>query len=308
MRSAESTHSIQFRIPHSPFKNVTFIEAINRAASKLAAAGVSTARLDAEVLLCNAAVRDRAWLLAHMQEEIGDGPRTIFEQAVERRSRREPLQYIVGRQEFWGLDFTVTPGVLIPRPETELIIESAVRAVKDRNKPLRIIDLCTGSGCIAVAIAKEFPQARILATDISPQAIAIARVNARRHDVADRIRLFEGDLFGPLEELDIHGQVDIIVANPPYVPSGDFSMLQPEVRDYEPRPALLAGPEGIEVHRRIIDAAPGFLNRHGQLIMEMGLGQADSLAQLVRQRRDYASFELLKDLAGIDRVIVANRT
>ncbi len=286
---------------------VTFIEAINRAASRLAAAGISTARLDAEVLLCNTTGRDRAWLLAHIQEEIGDEPRKTFEQAVERRGRREPLQYIVGRQEFWGLEFTVTPEVLSPRPETELIIESAVRAVTDRSKPLRIVDLCTGSGCIAVALAKEFSQARILATDISSQAISVARINARRHDVADRIRLFEGDLFGPLEELDINCRVDIIVSNPPYVPSGEFDTLQPEVRDYEPRPALLAGPEGIEVHRRIIDEAPGFLKRHGQLIMEMGLGQADSLAQLIRQRQDYASFEILKDLAGIDRVIVAKK-
>jgi release factor glutamine methyltransferase len=287
---------------------VTFIEAINRAASQLEAAGVSTARLDAEVLLRHAINRDRAWLLAHMQEELADDARKTFERAVERRSRREPLQYITGRQEFWGIEFMVTPDVLIPRPETELIIESALRSVRDRNGPQWIIDLCTGSGCIAVSLAKELPQARILATDTSSQAISVARGNARRHDVADRIRFFEGDLFGPLEELDIHGQVDIIVSNPPYVSSGDFSALQPEVRDYEPKMALLAGPDGTQVQRRIVNEAPRFLMKHGLLIMEMGLGQADPLAHLIRQRKNYGSLEILKDLAGIDRVIVAQKT
>ncbi len=202
----------------------------------------------------------------------------------------------------------VTPDVLIPRPETELIIESAVRSVKDRNGPRLIIDLCTGSGCIAVSLAKELPQARILATDASSQAISVARGNARRHGVADRIRFFEGDLFGPLEELDIHGQVDIIVSNPPYVSSGDFSALQPEVRDYEPKMALLAGPDGTQVQRRIINGASRFLIKHGLLIMEMGLGQAGMLAHLIRQRKDYSSLNILKDLAGIDRVIVAQKT
>jgi release factor glutamine methyltransferase len=287
---------------------VTFIEAINRAASQLAAAGVTTARLDAEVLLRYAITRDRAWLLAHMQEELADDHRDSFERAVARRVRREPLQYITGRQEFWGLEFMVTPDVLIPRPETELIIESAVRSVRDRNRPQRIIDLCTGSGCIAVCLAKELPQARILATDTSSQAISVARGNARQNGVADRIRFLEGDLFSPLEELDIHGQVDIIVSNPPYVPSGDFSALQPEVRDYEPKMALLAGPDGTQVQRRIINEASRFLMNHGLLIVEMGLGQADPLAQLIRQRKDYGSLEILKDLAGIDRVIVAKKT
>lgn len=287
---------------------MTLIEAINHAASQLAAAGVSTARLDAEVLLRHAVNRDRAWLLAHMQEELADDHWKIFERAVERRGRREPLQYITGRQEFWGIEFMVTPDVLIPRPETELIIESAVRSVKDRNGPRLIIDLCTGSGCIAVSLAKELPQARILATDASSQAISVARGNARRHGVADRIRFFEGDLFAPLEELDIHGQVDIIVSNPPYVSSGDFSALQPEVRDYEPKMALLAGPDGTQVQRRIINGASRFLIKHGLLIMEMGLGQAGMLAHLIRQRKDYSSLNILKDLAGIDRVIVAQKT
>ncbi len=286
---------------------MTLIEAINSAAAKLATAGISSARLDAEVLLCYTLGKDRAWLLAHMPEEIISGHRNDFERAVGRRVLREPLQYIVGRQEFWGLEFTVTPDVLIPRPETELVIETALRAASSRDN-LRVIDLCTGSGCIAVTLAKELPQARIFATDVSPRALSIARSNARRHGVADRIRFFEGDLFCPLEELDINGQVDIIVSNPPYVPSGEYSALQPEVRDYEPEIALLAGPEGIEVHRRIMHEAPRFLNRYGELIMEMGLGQAGPLSRLIRELKEYSSIEILKDLAGIDRVIAAKKS
>ncbi len=307
MRTGAIRTRLLFRTLHSTLATVTFIEAINNASAKLAAAGVSTDRLDAEVLLRHAINRDRAWLLAHMKEDLADDDRRTFEQAVERRGRREPLQYITGRQEFWGIEFVVTPDVLIPRPETELIVESALRSVKDRNKLLRIIDLCTGSGCIAVSLAKEVPQARIMATDTSSQAIAVARGNARRQGVADRIRFFEGDLFGPLEELDINGQVDIIVTNPPYVSSGDFSTLQPEVRDYEPKTALLAGPDGIQVQRRIITEAFRFLIKHGLLIMEMGIGQADPVAHLIRQCKDYGSPEILKDLAGIDRVIVAQK-
>ncbi len=285
---------------------VTLIEAINSAAAKMAAAGISSSRLDAEVLLCRTLGKDRAWLLAHMQEEIISNHRKDFERAVERRVLREPLQYIVGGQEFWGLEFEVTPDVLIPRPETELVVETALRAARGRDN-LCVIDLCTGSGCIAVTLAKELPQARIFATEMSSRALSVARGNARHHGVADRIRFFEGDLFDPLGELDINGQVDIIAANPPYVPSGEFGALQPEVRDYEPKLALLAGSEGTEVHCRIIHEAPRFLNKHGELIMEMGLGQAGSLSRLVREHRGYGSIDILKDLAGIDRVIVARK-
>jgi release factor glutamine methyltransferase len=268
---------------------------------------VQNARFDAEVLLRHALRRDRAWLLAHIQDGIDDAHRRIFERTIERRTLREPLQYITGRQEFWGLDFLVTPDVLIPRPETELLIETALGAVPDRNKPVTIVDLCTGSGCIAVSLARELPSARIFATDTSAKALEVARENARVHEVPGGIRFLEGDLFGPLEELDIRGQVDIIVSNPPYVPLGERRTLQPEVRDYEPAAALFAGPDGTELHRRIIGTAPRFLKGKGCLIMEMGLGQADKLRQMVRDAGAYDSPSVLKDLAGIERVIEARK-
>ncbi len=285
----------------------TIVDVINHAAALFTAAGIPNARLDAEVLLCHTLERDRAWLLAHIRDGLGDEQRMIFEQAVERRASREPLQYIIGRQEFWGLEFLVTPDVLIPRPETELIIETVLGSVPDRNRPLTVIDLCTGSGCIAVSLAKELPAARVFASDTSEKALVVARENARRHGVEDRIRFFEGDLFGPLEELDIRGQIDIIVSNPPYIASGDRPALQPEVRDYEPAMALFAGPDGMELHRRIVVTAPLFLKCNGELVMEMGIGQAEALTRMIRETGLYDTPAVLKDLAGIERVIEARK-
>jgi len=286
---------------------VTIADVILNATKRLEAARIQSARFDVELLLCRAMGRDRAWLLAHRTDALNEDLRTTLEQYVNRRARREPLQYIIGIQEFWGLKFTVTRDMLIPRPETELIIDTVLRNVADKRKPLRIVDLCTGSGCIAVSLASELPAAQVIATDTSLKALAVARENAGNHGMVSRIHFIEGDLFTPLEHLDIHGSVDIIVSNPPYVPLGDFDTLQPEVRDYEPTCALLAGTEGTEVHGRIIGAAPRFLNRSGTLIMEMGLGQAATLARMIKDNGQYGTPDLLKDLAGIDRVIMAHR-
>ncbi len=286
---------------------MTIAETITRASGRLAAAGISTARLDAEVLLAYVIKKDRAWLIIHGNDNLDSSGQKLFEDTISRRSRREPLQYITGKQEFWGLEFLVTPDVLIPRPETELIVETAIRAVKEAGSRSTIADLCTGSGCIAVSLAKETREARIFATDASEQALAIARENARRHGVSGRIRFLEGDLFGPLEELDVRGGVDIITANPPYIPSGELAALQPEVRDYEPGIALTAGPEGIEIQREIITASVDFLNKRGVLIMEMGIHQAAALRSAAEDTGSYAVIEIYKDLAGIDRVIVARK-
>lgn len=285
---------------------MTISEAISCAARKLAGAGVQAPAFDAELLLRHVLARDRAWLIAHGGEIIDGESLDIFERAVVRRASREPLQYIIGRQEFWGLDFLVTPDVLIPRPETELIVETVLDELKDRNSPI-MIDLCTGSGCIAVSLAKELGTARIFATDISGAALDVARENCRSHGVSDRIRLLEGDLFRPLEELSIKGGVDVIASNPPYIPEGDVACLQPEVRDYEPIGALAAGPTGTEIQQRIIEAAPDFLKSSGLLVMEMGIGQAETLLRMIDSTRAFRSPRVLKDLAGIDRVVAARK-
>ncbi len=262
--------------------------------------------LDAEVLLRFVIGKDRTWVITHAHEPLDADRYRHFAEVVDRRATREPLQYITGKQEFWGIEFIVTPDVLIPRPETELVVESAVRTAGKRPG-LTIIDLCTGSGCIAVSLAKELPGARIFATDVSEKALSVARKNARRQDVSDRIRFVEGDLFEPIAELDIRGKVDILTANPPYIRSGDLRGLQPEVRDFEPEIALIAGPRGREIHQIIIEAAPAFLKKRGTLIMEMGEGQADALVKIVNENGSYEPPEILKDLAGIERVIVAQK-
>ncbi len=289
---------------------MTLAQAIQEAEARLRKSGVPDPRLDAELLLRHVLGKDRAWLLAHLRDVLERGPRAEYDALVQRRAAREPVQYIMGAQEFWGLPFAVAAGVLIPRPETELIIERTLRDLRARQEtagqPL-IIDLCTGSGCIAVSIAHELPEARFFATDASEAAIGIARENARRNNVADRIRFLIGDLFEPLRELDLAGQVDVIASNPPYIAAADRDALQPEVRDHEPSMALFAGPEGTEFHARVIDNAPEFLAPGGLLIMEMGIGQAEALSEMVRKSGAFGTPEILKDLAGIDRVIAAKR-
>ena len=285
---------------------MTIAEAIQKAAGRLAAHKVPDARRDAELLLCHALGKDRAWLLIHMQDQLDDQGRRVYERDIDRRSVREPLQYITGIQEFWGLPFKVTPAVLIPRPETELVVESAIKAAERSAAPV-IIDLCTGSGCIAISLAKELPRARIFATDRSEDALEIARQNARQNSVAERVRFLEGDLFGPLEEMDLRMGVDIIVTNPPYIRSEELPTLQPEVRDFEPEMALIAGVTGTEIAERIISAAHNYLRSGGSLIMEMGMGQTDAIRKIIADTNRYRKPEVLKDLAGIERVIVVHK-
>jgi release factor glutamine methyltransferase len=285
---------------------VTIAETITRAAARLSAHKVDNGRRDAEVLLCHVLVRDRAWLLAHIQDEIDDQSLRQYERTIDRRAVREPLQYITGRQEFWGLPFKVTPDVLIPRPETEFVVEAALKAVSMALSPV-LIDICTGSGCIAVSLATELLNAQLFATDQSEQALAVARENARMNQAAERIKFLAGDLFVPIKELDLHEKVDVIAANPPYIPASDRAGLQPEVRDFEPEIALIAGPEGTEIEAAIIQQAPAFLKKSGTLIMEMGMGQTAALSALVKKTGQYRTLEIIKDLAGIERVLVARK-
>ena len=285
---------------------MTFIETIIKATARLSAHKVDNARLDAEVLLCYVLGQDRAWLLAHNKDVIDDQSLRQYELLIDRRAVREPLQYITGKQEFWGLPFKVTPDVLIPRPETEFVVEAALKAVSMAAAPV-IIDLCTGSGCIAISLAKELKNAQVFATDRSEPALDIAQENARRNEVAMRIRFLVGDLFTPIRELDLQGRVDVIATNPPYIPANDLSGLQPEVRDFEPEMALIAGPVGIEIGAAIIQQAHPFLKKGGTLIMEMGMAQAASLSSIVNKTGKYRTPEIVKDLAGIERVLLARK-
>ena len=287
-------------------------------------AGVATAavtighlRRQARDLLKDAgivnAVRETDWLLASAlgvpsHVLILEGARQVSALRAEqaralftRRAARAPLQYLLGTQEFRGLDMVVTPDVLIPRPESELLVEEALRAVAGIAEPV-MADVGTGSGCIAVAIACECPEATIYALDISASALAVARLNTARQGMRDRIRFIQADLLGAFGAVE---SFDVIVSNPPYIVEQELEALQPEVARYEPRMALAAGPDGLAFYRRLLREAPSLLKPGGRLIMEMGFGQSEAVIQLARQSGAFDSIERRKDAAGIERVLVA---
>ena len=219
-----------------------------------------------------------------------------------RRAAREPLAYIIGQREFWNLTFEVSPAVLIPRPETELIVEAALERFGDRDARLSIADVCTGSGCLAVALAHERPQAGIVATDLSAEALDVARRNADRHGVDQRIRFVHTDLFQNIGE-----RFDLIVSNPPYVLGRDRAGLPPEVRDHEPAIALFAGDDGLMVIRRLIDQAAAHLKENGVVMFEFGYGQDVEIEQLVARAPGLTMVGLKRDLQGIARTAIATR-
>ena len=225
---------------------------------------------------------------------------------IKRRVGREPLQYILGTQEFCGLEFTVNPAVLIPRPETQLLVEYVTQRIR-ADQPATIVDVCTGSGCIAVSIARMRPHARVIATDLSGPALNVARQNAIRLGVSERITWLEGDLLGPLAEQKLEGQVDVIVSNPPYIPELDWATLQPEVKLFEPRSALVAGPQGTELHERLLWEADRYLSPGGAVIMEIGAGQARAMRRIVEQTPGYRFHRLVLDEAGLERVVIVER-
>jgi release factor glutamine methyltransferase len=259
------------------------------------------ARRDAEILLLGVLGVGRAQLLANPERELSQEEESSFLRALDRRAANEPIQYILGRQEFYGLDFQVTPAVLIPRPETEHLVETVLQLLP-HDEPLEILDVGTGSGILAVTLAHHLQHARMTAVDISVDAIAIARRNAEAHHVADRIRFVVSDLLSALD--DAAGRFDAIVSNPPYVAETDRDSLAPEVREYEPATALFAGETGLDIYRRLIPEARNALKPNGLLAVEIGQGQRDAIAELLADWRDVS---FLNDLQQIPRVALARR-
>ncbi|HSQ52089.1 MAG TPA: peptide chain release factor N(5)-glutamine methyltransferase [Nitrospiraceae bacterium] len=225
---------------------------------------------------------------------------------VKRRVAREPLQYILGTQEFFGLEFDVNQAVLIPRPETELLVEYVTQRIS-AEREATVVDVCTGSGCIAVALARLRPRARVIATDLSNLSLNVARQNAVRHAVGERITWLEGDLLGALAGQELEEQVDVIVSNPPYITETEWLALQPEVRLFEPRVALVAGPQGTELHERLLREADRYLSPTGALIMEIGAGQAPAMRRIIERMAEYRFHRLIYDEAGIERVVIVER-
>ena len=276
--------------------------AIQQAAERLESRARGDSRRDAETLLMHALNRDRAYLYARPEIELSREEIARFNDLVERRLSGEPLQYITGRQEFWGLDLMVTPAVLIPRPETEHAVEAALAVLRPLDSP-RVVDVGTGSGCIALALASELPQARIEAVDISPYAISVARQNAARLGLAPRVAFVQSNL---LEKYVGDGPAfDMVVSNPPYVGENEADKLQIEVREHEPHCALFGGIEGLDIYRRLIPQAHQVLKSGGWLVMEIGYSQEQSIRELLN---DWQGVRAVADLRGIPRVIVARRT
>ena len=265
--------------------------------------------MEGEYLLMHVLGCQRKDLLIHPERVLTSGEMKRFGEVIERRGRREPSQYILGEVEFRGLLFKVNREVLIPRPETELLVEEAVNSVCSGIKDVTVLDLCTGSGCIAICIAKEIKERgglRVYAVDISGGAIAIARKNAERHRVEEKITFLVGDLFSVIKPLGLEGKIDLIVSNPPYVSKEAMERLQPEIKGYEPVLALYGGEDGLDFYRRIIREAPRYLKQQGGLIMEIGFNQARHVRNLFEKEKVFSGVEVKRDLAGIERIIKAS--
>jgi release factor glutamine methyltransferase len=265
-------------------------EALSAATDALRAAGIEEARLDAEVLLAEATGWDRARLAVSSDLEIPPAASRSFGEMVRRRLRREPVAYIVGRKGFRGIELSVDPRVLVPRPETELLVELALE-----ERPQRALDVGTGSGAIALAVADELPECEIVATDTSAAALEVARANAERLGLTERVELVEGTL-------PASGEFDLVLANLPYVGEAEWRGLEPEVTEWEPREALLAGPDGLDAIRAFLETKP--VARC--LALEVGDRQAQAVGELVREA-GFRTIEVRKDLSGIDRVVVGRR-
>jgi release factor glutamine methyltransferase len=287
----------------APTRTPTVAFALGEAAERLDAAGIGTAGLDAELLLRHVTGWDRARVVASGNQLLTVSDAQAFRALVADRARRRPLQHITGVQAFWRHEFRVTPAVLVPRPETEILVEAAIDRLRPLERP-RMVDVGTGSGCIALSIAAELPNAVVHAVDVSAPALAVARDNARRLGLADRVRFHQGDLLAPI--VAAGARVDLVAANPPYVDESEWQTLAPEVRDHEP-PLALVAPEGRErLYARLAAAAAAVLEPGGSLVLEIGRGM-DAEVTAVCAAAGLRVGGVLPDLQGIGRVVFATR-
>ena len=275
---------------------------LNWSQSQLAEAGVNSPRLDSEIILAHTLNLSRTDLWTQDKRVLSESEKKIAKKNVERRLNREPVSLIVGHQEFWSLDFVVDGNVLTPRPETELVIETALNCISSHTA--RILDLGTGSGALAVTMAKEVPECKVSAIDIDPNTLSIAKENAVRHGVADRIEFFFEDLI----KTAWSGCFSIILSNPPYIKSTDIKKIMPEVLNYEPEKALDGGITGLAFYRAIIPMAIDRLEENGFLILEIGHDQADEVTALLNNFSCYQNIKVIQDYSGYDRVVKAQKT
>jgi release factor glutamine methyltransferase len=279
---------------------LSIAEALFEATQVLRTAGVPESRRDAGSLLAHVIQKDRTFLISHAEDKLELHTVNEFRDVVERRAAGEPLQYITGHQDFYGRSFRVTPDVLIPRPETELLVEAALGLMNGS----RFCDVGTGSGCIAVTLLCEHPDSRAVGLDVSPTALAIAGENAGAHGVDQRIEFLVSDCFDALAENT--PSFDLIVSNPPYVAAGVVAGLQREVKDHEPMVALTPGSDGLSIIRRLITEAPQFLQKDGHLLLEIGFDQGEAVSELV-SNSEFHLVEIRPDLQGIPRIVVLRK-
>lgn len=299
-------------------------DALRQGTHLLTQAGSEEANLEAELLLGHALGLDRVHLYQRLRNELPPERERAYRALLERRLAHEPTAYIVGHKEFYGLDFEVTPAAIIPRPETEVLVELALAFARERfaGSPFPLADVGVGCGAIAVSIASELPQAEVIASDLSPQALALAQGNAQRQRLAERILFLQGDLLEPLDahpepvegpahpepkpgdSRDSSRRVDIIAANLPYVPTADWERMPPEIRNHEPRGGLDGGPDGLRAIERLLRQAPHYLKPGGALFVEIGDEQGQAATKLARHAFPKARIEVRPDLSGLDRVLV----
>ncbi len=269
--------------------------------------GVESPRLDAEVLLSHVLGKARIYLYVHFDEPLEKRELAAYRELVQKRVQRVPVAYLVGSREFMGLTFRVSTATLVPRPDTEILVQAALERLKKvvgtKGGPVRFADIGTGTGAICLSVLHFLPGAEAMTVDISPEALAVARENAEALGLSDRIAFFEGDLLEPVKGQRFHA----ILSNPPYIPDGDIDRLAPEVRENEPMTALAGGRDGLDFYRRLCREAPPLLEPGGFLAFEVGIRQADAVARLAKEHALIGQTEILKDLSGIERVVVAWR-
>lgn len=282
---------------------LTIQAVLRRAEDFLTANSIDDARLDAEVLLAYVLKMRRLYLYVHLDLELDDDDINAYKNLIRRRVSHVPVAQLIGVKEFMGLEFDVTPDVLVPRPETELLVQTAVKLLERRQKPSTIADIGTGSGAIAVSILHCLDHINAAAVDISPAAIAVARANAVKFDVDDRINFCVGNLLEPLSGK----KFDAIISNPPYIPTAVIDELQPEVARHEPRIALDGGSDGLDCYKKIIGGAAQLLNDNGFIALEIGIDQAHAVKNLLDDTGQFGAVDIVRDLSGIERIVLAHK-
>ncbi len=287
---------------------VRVVDLLKQGVEKLKLVGIDTPQLDAEVILCNLLEVERVQLHIHPEKEIAWEICQKYWEAVEKRVNFMPVQYIINQQEFMGMDFYVDEGVLIPRGDTEILVEEVINHYQKHYAPqsIKALDIGTGSGAITISLAKFIEKIEVFSIDISPNALEIAEKNAVNLGVKEKIHFLQGSLFTPLLDKKLDNSFQMIVSNPPYIPRKVVEGLQPQVKDYEPWLALVGGEDGLDFYRQIIQEAPNYLQDDGWLIFEIGFDQGEAVSKLM-EAFGFSEIKAIKDLAGLDRVVLGKK-